>query len=71
MIEAQSRYINALIGAVLDARRKGESLVISPNLKRLDEFNTEMQRVLNKSSFAHASCNSWYKNADGTYPSLI
>ncbi len=65
MIETQSRYINALVGAVIDARKKGETLTITPNLKRMDEYNAEIQRVLNASSFAHPSCNSWYKNADG------
>ena len=65
MIEAQSRYINALIGAIIDARKKGGYLTITPNSNRMDEYNAAIQKILNASSFAHPSCNSWYKNADG------
>lgn len=65
MIEAQSRYINALIGEVLKARTSGRSLTISPHLKRVDEFNDEIQALLNASSFAHPNCTSWYKNESG------
>ncbi len=61
MIEAQSKYINTLIKEVLAARSRGETLVILPNAKRLKEFNDEIQRELEKSSFADPNCNSWYK----------
>jgi hypothetical protein len=65
MIEAQSRYINGLIAAVLEARGQGMSLTISPNIERLDHFNSEMQKTLNESPYAHPSCDSWYKSDAG------
>ena len=65
MIEQQSRYINGLIGEVLKARTAGRSLTIAPKRKRVDEFNDEIQKVLNASTFAHPNCTSWYKNEAG------
>ena len=64
MIEAQAKYINAMIGEVLNARTSGKSLAITPREERLAEFNTEIQKELNNSSFADPNCNSWYKRAD-------
>lgn len=61
MIEAQSKYINALIKEVIAARRRGDTLVIEPNDKKLKEYNDEIQAELEKSSFADPTCNSWYK----------
>jgi cation diffusion facilitator CzcD-associated flavoprotein CzcO len=61
MIEAQSKYINVLIKAVVDARRNGESLKIQPSAKRFQEYNKEIQSELAGSSFADPNCNSWYK----------
>jgi len=61
MIEAQSKYINVLIKEVIDARRRGGSLTIRPNAKRLQAYNDEIQSELAKSSFADPNCNSWYK----------
>ncbi|OCT44178.1 flavin-binding monooxygenase [Cladophialophora carrionii] len=61
MIEAQSKYINALIKEVIEARRNGRSLVIQPKAKRLQEYNDEIQSELERSSFADPNCNSWYK----------
>ncbi|KAI1623394.1 cyclohexanone monooxygenase [Exophiala viscosa] len=65
MIEAQSRYINALIREVLTARGRGHSLVIQPKAARIEEFNDGIQGQLRKSSFADPNCNSWYKKGDG------
>ncbi|EEH42256.2 uncharacterized protein PADG_07076 [Paracoccidioides brasiliensis Pb18] len=65
MIEAQARYIQALVRAVLTARQRGGSLAILPDPKRVEGFNAEMQRVLATTSFAHPNCQSWYKRADG------
>jgi len=65
MIEAQSRYINAQIGVVLDAKRRGESLVLRPKPEVVDAYNREVQERLEKSSFADPKCNSWYKNEEG------
>ena len=65
MIEAQARYILALIQAVLQARQRGSSLALTPNAERLAEFNDQIQATLRKTSFAHPSCQSWYKTKDG------
>ncbi|KAL1954542.1 hypothetical protein VTO42DRAFT_1052 [Malbranchea cinnamomea] len=65
MIEAQARYIRALIQTVLRARQAGGSLAITPRKERLDEFNHDIQAALAKSSFAHPNCQSWYKRDDG------
>jgi cation diffusion facilitator CzcD-associated flavoprotein CzcO len=65
MIEAESRYICALVAEVLRARQAGNDLVVTPKKERLEEFNDEMQKKLNSSSFAHPNCQSWYKNETG------
>ena len=65
MIEAQSRYINALIKECLKARTAGKSLAIQPRKERVDEYNETIQGVLRKSSFADPNCASWYKNKEG------
>ncbi|GME64216.1 Flavin-containing monooxygenase-like protein [Neofusicoccum parvum] len=65
MIEAQSRYLNALVGKVLEARRKGERLALLPRPDVVRAYNEELQEVLGKSSFADPKCQSWYKNEDG------
>ncbi|KAL2818466.1 hypothetical protein BDW59DRAFT_181883 [Aspergillus cavernicola] len=65
MIEAQSRYLNALVGEVLQARRQGKSLAIKPNPDALRQYNGEIQAVLARSSFADPNCRSWYKTEGG------
>lgn len=65
MIEAQSRYINALITPVLAARRRGQTLAVKPKKDVLDAYNEQVQEVLKKSAFADPNCNSWYKNDAG------
>ncbi|OAX80544.1 hypothetical protein ACJ72_05123 [Emergomyces africanus] len=65
MIEAQTKYIQAMINPVLKARQQGESLTILPDPKRVDAFNEELQNTLETTSFADPNCNSWYKRADG------
>ncbi|PGH05786.1 hypothetical protein GX51_02757 [Blastomyces parvus] len=65
MIEAQTKYIQAMISAVLKARQVGESLMILPDPKRVNAFNDELQSTLETTSFAHPNCRSWYKRADG------
>ncbi|KAF4553234.1 Flavin-binding monooxygenase-like protein 7 [Elsinoe fawcettii] len=65
MIEAQSRYINALITPVLSARRQGRSLALLPKKARIEEYNAWVQKRLEGTSFADESCSSWYKNAEG------
>jgi cation diffusion facilitator CzcD-associated flavoprotein CzcO len=65
MIEAQSRYLNTLVSAVLDARNRGERIGLMPRADRTDAFNASMQEVLRESSFADPKCGSWYKNTEG------
>jgi hypothetical protein len=65
MIEAQSRYLNALVSAVLDARNRGARIGLMPKQSRTDAFNNDIQAILEKSSFADPKCGSWYKNKDG------
>ena len=59
MIEAQSRYINALIAPILEARMQGVTLGISPKQGSIDKYNDLVQAVLRNSSFADPACNSW------------
>lgn len=65
MIEAQSRYINGLIEPVLDARRAGKALSLSPKHEKVTAYNERIQEILRNSSFNDPNCNSWYKNDDG------
>lgn len=65
MIESQSRYLNGMVKAVLDARERGERIGITPKKSRTEEFNNDIQEVLKNSSFADPACNSWYKNKEG------
>jgi cation diffusion facilitator CzcD-associated flavoprotein CzcO len=65
MIEAQSRYINALIKEVLEARTRGGNLTITVKEEVFEKYNKEIQRKLQGSSFADPNCNSWYKNEEG------
>jgi hypothetical protein len=62
MIEAQSRYINGLIKPVLEARREGKALSLTPKSEKVKEYNTQIQSELQKSSFNDPSCQSWYAN---------
>lgn len=64
MIEAQSRYINALIKEVLEARRSGGQLTIKPKESKVKAYNDEIQRELQNSSFNDPRCGSWYKRED-------
>ncbi|KAH6008253.1 hypothetical protein HBI83_179980 [Parastagonospora nodorum] len=65
MIEAQSRYLNTLVSAVLDARNRGQRIGLTPRSDRTDAFNQQIQEILQNSSFADPKCGSWYKNKDG------
>jgi hypothetical protein len=65
MIEAQSRYLNTLVSAVLDARNRGQRMGLMPKADRTHEWNEETQQVLKKSSFADPKCMSWYKDKEG------
>lgn len=65
MIEAQSRYVNALVKEILRAKVAGQSLTIAPNKEKVDAYNEKIQKVLRNSSFADPNCGSWYKNEEG------
>ena len=65
MIEAQSRYISAVIKEVFKAKKQGRPLSIKPKKERVDAYNTQAQARLATSSFADARCNSWYKDKNG------
>ncbi|KAH7080859.1 cyclohexanone monooxygenase [Paraphoma chrysanthemicola] len=65
MIEAQSRYITALVDKVLTAKSLGGSLKIIPKSSRVKEFNDQLQAALSTTSLADPNCNSWYKLANG------
>lgn len=65
MIEAQSRYLNAMVAEVIRARQQGKTLTLKPTLKAMKEYNDRIQALLRSSSFADPNCNSWYKRDDG------
>lgn len=66
MIEAQSRYINALIGVILDAKRCGRGgLVLRPKEDVTERYYEMIQKELRNSVFWDEKVESWYKNAQG------
>lgn len=65
MIEAQSRYINAMVAEVIRARQHGKTLSLKPTQTAMNEYNDRIQALLRSSSFADPNCNSWYKRDDG------
>jgi cation diffusion facilitator CzcD-associated flavoprotein CzcO len=65
MIEAQSRYLSAMISSVLEAGKVGKKLALKPRDEAVRAYNQEIQAVLNKTSFADPRCNSWYKDENG------
>ena len=65
MIEAQSRYLNCMIGEVLRARQHGQTLSLTPRANVLDQYNKAIQAELRASSFGDPNCHSWYKTEDG------
>ncbi|KAL4748568.1 hypothetical protein BDW72DRAFT_195691 [Aspergillus terricola var. indicus] len=65
MIEAQSRYLAALIDPIIRAKEAGVSLAIQPKTDIVRAFNADIQKRLANSNFADPACNSWYKTSDG------
>jgi cation diffusion facilitator CzcD-associated flavoprotein CzcO len=61
MIEAQSRYITALVKKVLEGRLAGDDIVIQPKAQKVKEYNERLQSELAKTNYADPNCNSWYK----------
>lgn len=66
MIEAQVRYVGAMIEAVCEARMAGVHIAIRPQPQKVDKYNQDLQNTLRKTVFAVQSCTSWYKALDGT-----
>lgn len=67
MIEAQSSYINRLIGAVLDSPSvtTGNPLRICPKEPVTRAWNEKLQKSLGMSTLASTKCSSWYKSETG------
>lgn len=65
MIEAQSRYLNAMVSEIIRARQQGKTLALKPTSHAMKEYNDRIQALLRSSSFADPNCNSWYKRDDG------
>lgn len=65
MIESQSRYLSALVSAVLHARTANTPIGLMPTPARTAAFNAQIQSILQQSSFADPNCGSWYKNKEG------
>lgn len=66
MIEAQSRYINALIGVILDAKRqRGVVTTLRPKEDVTERYYEMIQKELRNSVFWDEKVESWYKNDKG------
>ena len=66
MIEAQARYISAIIRVVHEATQAGRSLAICPKPQAVARYNNALQKALKKTVFTSSGCTSWYKAEDGT-----
>ena len=65
-IETQGRdYIATLVSAVLGSKNEGKNLKIIPRIKVLKAYNEDLQRRLEKTSFADSRCTSWFKDKTG------
>ena len=64
-IEAQSLYVNRLIGTVLGQKRSGRSLTIQPKPEIVANYDAEIQNRLSQTVFAHPNCTSWFKDEHG------
>jgi hypothetical protein len=65
MLEAQSRYINGMIGEVLRAKRQNQPIRLTPKPARVAAFDEEIQAELKASAWNDPNVNSWYKTAEG------
>jgi cation diffusion facilitator CzcD-associated flavoprotein CzcO len=66
MIESQARYVAEAIRLVEGARSAG--LVTRPEVQ--EQFNTRMQRKLEKGVWTQGGCKSWYLDAQGVNRTL-
>ncbi|KAK0506884.1 hypothetical protein JMJ35_010584 [Cladonia borealis] len=58
MIEAQVRYISAMVQVVQEAVIVGSSLTICPKIQAVAQYNDTLQERLNKTVFAESACRS-------------
>ena len=65
MIEAQARYISAMIDVVLKNMRRDSILTICPKLESIVRYNEDLQARLGKTVFTTTGCKSWYRAANG------
>jgi hypothetical protein len=65
VIEAQARYLSAVIDKVLQARRRNQSLALYPREEATMSYWRRLQAALQKTSFSDPNCNSWWKRDDG------
>ncbi|KAG9529441.1 FAD/NAD(P)-binding domain-containing protein, partial [Aureobasidium melanogenum] len=70
IIEAQSRYINGLIKPVLEARRIGGSLSLTPRQDKSEKYNALLQHRLKNFAASDPRCNNWYKTGSGLITNL-
>lgn len=70
MIEAQSRYINGLIKPVLEARKQGGVLSLTPRPEKTREYNLRLQHRLKNFAVSKAECKNWYKTETGLITNL-
>ncbi len=66
VIEAQTKYISALIEKVIQARRRGQCLALVPSEAQTMSYCHDLQLALQKTSFADPNCTSWWRREDGT-----
>ncbi|OBT39049.1 hypothetical protein VE00_10878 [Pseudogymnoascus sp. WSF 3629] len=70
MIEAQSRYINGLIKPVLEARKQGGALSLTPRPEKTEEYNAKLQHRLKGFAVNDSQCTNWYKTESGLITNL-
>ena len=70
MIEAQSRYINGLIKPVLEARKQGSGLSLTPRPEKTEEYNARLQTLLKDFAVNDPQVKNWYKTESGLITNL-
>ncbi|TVY34231.1 FAD-binding monooxygenase [Lachnellula subtilissima] len=70
IIEAQSRYINGLIKPVLQARKQGGALSLTPRPEKTEEYNMMLQNRLKAFAANSSQCDNWYKTKSGLVTNL-
>ncbi|KAE8154657.1 hypothetical protein BDV25DRAFT_135577 [Aspergillus avenaceus] len=58
MIEAQSRYLSTLVGEVVQAKIRGDSLVFQLRPEAMTAYNDRIQSQLERTSFSDPNCYS-------------